>query len=41
MDERLVTAREMLGEEAFSRIWERGRVLSLEDAIDYALDETG
>jgi tetratricopeptide (TPR) repeat protein len=41
MEERLVTAREMLGEEAFSRVWERGQAMSLEDAIDYALEENG
>jgi non-specific serine/threonine protein kinase len=32
------TARATLGEEAWQRAWEEGRAMSLEDAVDYALE---
>ena len=36
----LSRAQQELGEDAFRRAWERGRAMSLEEAVAYALDET-
>ena len=36
----LALAREALGEERFTRVWEEGRAMTVDQAIAYALDET-
>jgi predicted ATPase len=40
-EETLARARAMLGEEEFVRAWEEGRAKSLEQAVAYALEESG
>ena len=36
----MAIARAQLGEEAFQRAWEEGKAISIEEAIQYAMDET-
>jgi predicted ATPase/class 3 adenylate cyclase len=36
----VASARSLLGEEAFERAWQEGRGMSMEEAIDYALERT-
>jgi AMMECR1 domain-containing protein len=36
----IATVRAALGEERFAASWEEGRAMSLEQAIEYALEET-
>jgi hypothetical protein len=36
----VATAREQLGEEAFAIAWEEGSVMSLDEAVTYALGES-
>jgi len=40
-EEQLAQCREILGEEAFDQAWKMGSAMTVEAAIQYALDETG
>jgi len=36
----ITKARKALGTEAFQKVWEAGQAMTLEEAIEYALEET-
>jgi hypothetical protein len=36
----VASARSLLGEEAFEKAWQEGRGMSMEEAVDYAVEET-
>jgi len=39
LDRKVATARASLGEEAFAEAWQQGRAMTIEQAIEYALQE--
>lgn len=38
-DQRVMLARSALGEEAFAAAWEAGRVMTMEQAVEYAMKD--
>jgi len=40
-ERRVQDVRALLGDEAFEKAWQEGRGMSLEEAVDYALQGTG